>query len=179
MLLTFSPDKFGFSGVESGDLTSYLPLGTMIFTPLFGWLIDRKGKSATAMIFGATTLLIVHITFALTSFSPYVLIFLLGIAFSLVPAAMWPSMVKLVDESQIGTAYGLMYSIQNLGLWGFPIIAGAILDATNPGNPEVADYTATILMFAGVSLLGLVFALLLKFEDKKKDFGVELPLNKK
>ncbi len=175
----FFADKFGLTSLESGKLTSLLPLGTMFFTPLFGWLIDRKGKSATAMIFGATTLLAVHLVFALTYFPPQAPIILLGVAFSLVPAAMWPSMVKLVDENQIGTAYGLMYSIQNLGLWGFPIIAGAILDATNPGNPEVSDYTATILMFATVSLLGLIFALLLKFEDKKKGFGVELPLNKK
>lgn len=175
----FFADKFGLTSVESGKLTSLLPLGTMFFTPLFGWLIDRKGRSATAMIFGATTLLTVHLVFALTYFPPQAPIILLGIAFSLVPAAMWPSMVKLVDDSQIGTAYGLMYSIQNLGLWGFPIIAGSILDATNPGNPEISDYTATILMFAAVSLLGLVFALLLKYEDKKKSFGVELPLNKK
>ncbi|MBS2212371.1 MFS transporter [Carboxylicivirga mesophila] len=175
----FFADKFSLTSVESGKLTSLLPLGTMFFTPLFGWLIDRKGKSATAMIFGASTLLAVHLVFALTYFPPQAPIILLGIAFSLVPAAMWPSMVKLVDDSQIGTAYGLMYSIQNLGLWGFPIIAGSILDATNPGNPEVSDYTATILMFAAVSLLGLIFALLLKFEDKKKGFGVELPLNKK
>jgi len=175
----FFADKFSLSSIESGDLTSYLPLGTMIFTPLFGWLIDRKGKSSTAMIFGASTLLLVHLCFALTHFSPHILIILLGVAFSLVPAAMWPSMVKLVDESKIGTAYGLMYSIQNLGLWGFPLLAGAILDATNPGNPEVSDYTATILMFAAVSFIGLAFALLLKYEDKKKGFGVELPLNKK
>ncbi|MCU4156980.1 MFS transporter [Carboxylicivirga sp. A043] len=181
--LAFAPDffadKFGLTSVESGKLTSLLPLGTLFFTPFFGWLIDRKGRSATAMIFGATTLLAVHLIFALTYFPPQAPIIFLGIAFSLVPAAMWPSMVKLVDESQIGTAYGLMYSIQNLGLWGFPIIAGAILDTTNPGNPEVSDYTATILMFAAVSLLGLIFALLLKYEDKKKNFGVELPLNKK
>jgi len=181
--LAFAPDffadKFGLTSVESGKLTSLLPLGTLFFTPFFGWLIDRKGKSATAMIFGAITLVIVHLIFALTHFPPQAPIILLGIAFSLVPAAMWPTMVKLVDESKIGTAYGLMYSIQNLGLWGFPIIAGAILDATNPGNPETSDYTATILMFAGVSVLGLLFALMLKYEDKKKGFGVELPLNKK
>ncbi|TRX62255.1 MFS transporter [Carboxylicivirga sp. M1479] len=181
--LAFAPDffadKFDLTSLESGKLTSLLPLGTLFFTPFFGWLIDRKGKSATAMIFGASTLVIVHLTFALTYFPPQVPIILLGIAFSLVPAAMWPSMVKLVDESKIGTAYGLMYSIQNLGLWGFPILAGIILDKTNPGNPEVSDYTATILMFAAVSLLGLLFALLLKYEDKKRGFGVELPLNKK
>ena len=131
------------------------------------------------MIFGAITLLITHLLFALTYTPPIIPMILLGIAYSLVPAAMWPTMVKLVDESKIGTAYGLMYSIQNLGLLIFPFLAGAILDATNPGNPLVSDYTATILMFAVVSFIGLVFALLLKYEDKKKGFGVELPLNKK
>jgi MFS family permease len=110
---------------------------------------------------------------------PYVPMIILGIAFSLVPAAMWPSMVKLVDENKIGTAYGLMYSIQNLGLWAFPLIAGFTLDKTNPGNPAVSDYTWTILLFAALGIIGLAFALLLKREDKIRNFGVELPLNKK
>lgn len=181
--LAFAPDffadKFGFSAVESGQITSLLPIGTLIFTPFFGWLIDRKGKSATAMIFGAVALLIVHLTFGLTNMMPYIPMVILGIAFSLVPAAMWPSMVKLVDEKKIGTAYGLMYSIQNLGLWAFPLIAGLILDKTNPGNPLVSDYTWTILMFAGLGAIGLLFAILLKREDKRGNFGVELPMNKK
>ena len=77
------------------------------------------------------------------------------------------------------TAYGLMYSIQNLGLFAFPILAGKILDVTNPGNPEVLNYTPTLLMFAGLGLLGLFFAILLKVEDKRKGFGVDLPMNKK
>jgi len=175
----FFADKFGFTDVESGRITSLLPLGTLIFTPLFGFLIDRKGKSATAMIFGSLILLAVHLSFGLTDILPYVPMVLLGIAFSLVPASMWPSMVKLVDDKQIGTAYGLMYSIQNLGLWGFPLIAGILLDKTNPGNPEVADYTAPIMMFAALGLVGLLFALMLKREDKKRNFGVELPLNRK
>ncbi|MBK3515701.1 MFS transporter [Carboxylicivirga marina] len=175
----FFSDKFGLTSVESGNLTSYLPVGTLIFTPVFGALIDRKGKSASAMIFGAITLLVTHLLFALTNTPPIIPLILLGISFALVPAAMWPTMVKLVDENKIGTAYGLMYSIQNLGLFIFPLLAGTILDATNPGNPAVSDYTATILMFAAVSLIGLIFALLLKYEDKKKHFGVELPLNKK
>ncbi len=175
----FFADKFGFTDVQSGRITSLLPLGTLGFTPLFGFLIDRYGKSATAMIFGSILLLTVHLSFGITNILPYAPMVLLGIAFSLVPASMWPSMVKLVPDKQIGTAYGLMYSIQNLGLWGFPLIAGILLDKTNPGNPEVADYTAPIFMFAGLGLFGLIFALLLKYEDKKKHFGVELPLNKK
>ncbi len=175
----FFADKFALTDVQSGRITSILPLGTLIFTPIFGLLIDRKGRSATAMIFGSLILLIVHLLFSLTNIMPYVPMLMLGIAFSLVPAAMWPSMVKLVPEKQIGTAYGLMYSIQNLGLWGFPLIAGIILDKTNPGNPEVADYSATILMFSLLGLIGLFLALMLKREDKRGNFGIELPLNKK
>jgi len=181
--VAFAPDffyhKFGISTLESGKVTSLLPLGTMIFTPLFGFLVDRKGHSATAMIIGAATLLFVHLIFALTPLQPHFFLILLGISFSLVPAAMWPSMVKLVKEKEIGTAYGLMYSVQNLGLWGVPILAGMVLDRTNPGSPEVLNYSPTMLMFAGLSLVGLLFALILKREDSKKDFGVELPLNKK
>lgn len=181
--VAFAPDfffhKFGMTTVESGNVTSLLPLGTMVFTPLFGFLVDRKGKSATAMILGASTLLLVHLVFALTPFKPHAFLILLGIAFSLVPAAMWPSMVKLVREKEIGTAYGLMYSVQNLGLWGIPILAGIVLDKTNPGSPEVLNYTPTILMFAGLSLIGLLFALLLKWEDSRKGFRMEDPLNMK
>ncbi len=174
----FFADKFGLTAVESGNLTSWLPLGTMLFTPLFGFLIDRYGRSATAMIFGALTLVGVHLIFALTSISPIIPLLFLGIAFSLVPAAMWPSMVRLVKEKQIGTAYGLMYSIQNLGLWGFPLLAGIILDKTNPGNPAILNYTPVILMFAALGIAGLFFAFMLKREDKKGGFGIELPLNK-
>ena len=180
--VAYAPDffyhKFGISTLESGKITSLLPLGTMLFTPLFGFLVDRKGRSATAMIIGAATLLFVHLIFALTPLKPHFFLVLLGVAFSLVPAAMWPSMVKLVKEKEIGTAYGLMYSVQNLGLWGVPILAGMVLDRTNPGTPDVLNYTPTMLMFAGLSLVGLLFALILKRENSKHNFGVELPLNK-
>lgn len=181
--VAFAPDffmhKFGITALESGKITSLLPLGTMLFTPLFGFLVDRKGRSATAMIIGAACLLFVHLIFALTSLQPHFFMILLGVSFSLVPAAMWPSMVNLVKEKEIGTAYGLMYSVQNLGLFGVPILAGIVLDRTNPGSPEVLNYSPTILMFAGLSLLGLLFALILKWEDKRRKFGMELPLNKK
>jgi nitrate/nitrite transporter NarK len=181
--VAFAPDffyhKFGINTLESGKITSLLPLGTMLFTPLFGFLVDRKGRSATAMIIGAATLLFVHLIFGLTPLKPHFFLILLGVSFSLVPAAMWPSMVKLVKEKEIGTAYGLMYSVQNLGLWGVPILAGMVLDRTNPGSPEVLNYTPTMLMFAALSLMGLIFALILKRENSRKNFGVELPLNKK
>ena len=164
---------------QSGRIASLLPLGTMLFTPLFGFLIDRKGRAATAMIFGSLILISIHLLFALTYIAPYIPMILLGVSFSLVPAAMWPTTVKLVDEKQIGTAYGLMYSIQNLGLWGVPLLAGIILDKTNPGNPELLNYTPVILMFAGLGVLGFIFAVLLKTVDKSGNYGVEKAMNKK
>ena len=181
--LAFAPDffynKFNMTSIQSGEITSLLPLGTLFFTPLFGFLIDRYGRAASAMIFGSVLLLTIHSLFAFTNIQPHIPMILLGIAFSLVPAAMWPTMVKLVDDNQIGTAYGLMYSIQNIGLFAFPILAGFLLDATNSGDVEKLNYTPTMIMFAALGLLGVVFALLLKFTDMKKGFGVDLPLNKK
>jgi len=180
---SFAPDfflnKFGLTEGESGKIAAFLPLGTMVFTPVFGFLIDKYGRSASVMIFGSALLLIVHLLFASSYISPRILMIILGIAFSLVPAAMWPSMVKLVKEKQIGTAYGLLYSIQNLGLWGTPLIVGAILDATNAGNPDALNYTPTMFMFAGLSLIGLLCAITLKVQDKRIGYGVDLPLNKK
>lgn len=181
--MAFAPDffyhKFGFSDIQSGEITSLLPLGTLFFTPFFGFLIDKYGRAATAMVFGSALLFIIHLIFAFTMVSPHLPMILLGISFSLIPAAMWPTMVQLVDEKQIGTAYGIMYSIQNLGLFGIPILSGLILDAANPGNPETLNYTPTIMMFAALGLLGFIFALMLKFDDKRRCYGIDLPLNKK
>ena len=111
---------------------------------------------------------------------------LLGIAFSLVPAAMWPSVAKIVHEKRIGSAYGTMFAIQNLGLWAFPLLIGIVLDKTNPGvTPEAVsagtafyNYTYAILMLAMLGILGLIFAILLKREDRKSGYGLELPTNK-
>ena len=179
----FAPDlllhKFGMSEVESGRFTSLMPIATLIFTPIFGLFIDKRGRAATLMIFGSLALLLVHLSFAYTYIPPFIPMILLGIAFSLIPATMWPSMVKLVDDKIIGTAYGLMYSIQNLGLFLFPILAGIILDVSNPDNPETLDYTATMTMFVILSAFGLLFAIMLKNQDSKHGFGVELPLNQR
>ncbi len=131
----FSPDfllnKFGMSMSKSGEIASILYWVTMIATPLFGFIVDKYGKSATLMIFGSILLTLIHLSFAFTHFNPIVPLVLLGIAIALVPAAMWPSVAKIVDEKRIGTAYGAMFSIQNLGLFLFPILAGLILDTTN------------------------------------------------
>lgn len=172
-------NKFGLSVSLSGTLTSVIIWGTIIFTPLFGSFVDRKGKRASLMIMGSLLLIASHLTLGLTHVSPYVAMFVLGIAFSLVPAAMWPSVAMIVEEKKLGTAYGVMASIQNLGLWGFPILAGYLLDYTNQGvKPDSGqlDYTWTILMFAALGVIGLAFAFLLKNTDGKEvNYGLEKP----
>ena len=187
---SFSPDfflnKYGFSQAMSGKIASLLSVGTTIFTPLIGLFVDKKGRSASLMIFGSLLLVFIHFSFALTTISPVFLMVLLGIAFSLVPASMWPSVAKIVDEKRIGSAYGTMFAIQNLGLWAFPLLIGIVLDKTNPGiTPEtvssgtaVYDYTYAILMLAFLGVLGLVFAILLKREDRTSGYGLEKPTNK-
>ncbi|MFH1050583.1 MAG: MFS transporter [bacterium] len=175
-------NKFGVSLEMSGTLTSLIIWGTILFTPLFGWFVDRNGKRATVMVFGSILLIIAHLTLSITSLTPYVAMFILGIAFSLVPAAMWPSVALLVEEKRLGTAYGIMTSLQNLGLFLFPIIAGYVLDKTNKGVTQsmissgtaIYDYTYTILVFAALGILGLFFAYLLKRADKvSTGFGLE------
>jgi len=134
--LKFAPDllmnKFAMPRALAGDVTSYLMYGTILLTPLFGWITDNKGKSATLMYLGSALLIIAHLMFAKTYIEPRVPIVLLGIAFSLVPAAMWPAVTKIVRQSKLGTAYGFMFSVQNIGLWIFPIVIGLVIDASNP-----------------------------------------------
>ncbi len=177
----FLHNKFSVSVESSGLLSSLIIWGTIVFTPIFGGFVDKKGKRASLMLIGSALLFVCHLTLGLTYLTPYVPMFVLGIAFSLVPAAMWPSVAMIVDEKKLGTAYGVMGSIQNLGMWGFPILAGYILDTTNPGvkiiegvSSSPLDYTWTMLMFASLGILGFVFAILLKQADKK-GYGLELP----
>jgi MFS family permease len=179
----FLHNKFGVSLKMSGMLSSLIIWGTILFTPLFGWFVDRKGKRATLMFYGSGMLVAAHLILSLTHLTPYVSMFIIGIAFSLVPAAMWPAVARIVEEKRLGTAYGIMTSIQNLGLFAFPIIAGAITDTVNKGiTPDMLktgdaalDYTYTIVMFAGLGLLGFLFAYLLKREDLRAGERLELP----
>lgn len=183
----YAPDlltnKFGMDAELAGRITSILPFGTILFTPLFGTYTDNKGKSASLMVYGSILLIFVHLMFALTTITPYIPMFLLGVAFSLIPAAMWPSVAKIVPERRLGSAYGLMFSIQNLGLWAFPILIGRVLDISNPDvTPEALeagtatyDYTNPILMLTLLGLLGVLFAIMLKREDKVSGYGLEQP----
>jgi MFS family permease len=180
--LKYAPDfflnKYGVSPKTSGDITFWLPFGTVIFTPIFGWLVDKKGRAATLMILGSLILISVHLTFAFTKTNPYVLCALLGIAFSLVPAAMWPSVAKIVSENRLGTAYGMMFSLQNLGLFAIPILTGRILDVTNMNNPAGSplNYTYAMILFSGLGFVALFFAFMLKRDDKTSGYGLESPI---
>jgi len=185
--IKYAPDllqnKFGLSVPRSGLVTSIVYWATIVCTPLMGLFTDYKGRSASLMVLGSIMLIFVHLSLSLTTMTPYIPMAMLGIAFSLIPAAMWPSVAKIVKESRLGTAYGLMFSIQNLGLWAFPILIGVVLDRSNPGvTPElvaegqaVYNYTNPILMLAVLGLFGLLFAFLLRREDKTSGYGLEQP----
>jgi len=132
----YAPDllmnKYDLARQISGNISAILMYGTIALTPLFGWIADYKGRSASLMYLGSALLIVAHLLFAKTMITPYVPIFLLGVAFSLVPAAMWPAVTKIVGENKIGTAYGAMFSVQNIGLWALPILIGVVLDSSNP-----------------------------------------------
>lgn len=189
--LKYAPDmlvnRFAFTPQKAGMIAAILPMGTILFTPLFGLFTDYKGKSASIMILGSLLIIVAHLMFVYLPLNPYVPMFILGIGFSLVPAAMWPSVAKIVDNNKIGTAYGFMFSVQNLGLWLFAILIGLVLDVSNPGVTQELvkdglakyDYTKPILMLVFLGILGILFALLLRREDQKAGIGLEKPNVKK
>ncbi len=181
-------NKYGVDQSLAGLIPSLLPLGTLFLTPLFGSIYDKKGKGATIMIIGAVIIVFVHGIFSLPILNYWmvavVLVMLLGVALSLVPSAMWPSVPKIIPENQLGTAFSLIFWIQNWGLMGVPLLIGYVLDKT---NPEVAiakangteiplyDYTYPMLIFTALGILAVIVAFMLKAEDKKKGYGLQLP----
>jgi hypothetical protein len=142
-------------------ISSIIIFASMIFAPLAGSLIDRIGKRATLMVFGSLLLLPCHLLMGLTYIFPVYPMIALGIAFVLVPAAMWPSVPMVVRQERTGTAFGLMTAIQNIGLGLFPLLNGFLRDKTH-------SYTASSVMFASLGLVGLFFAILLKRADIKE-----------
>lgn len=141
-------------------ITSITIAASMIFAPFAGNLVDRIGKRASLMVVGSLLMIPAHLLLGITHWSPIPMMAVLGVSFVLVPAAMWPSVPLVVEESRVGTAFGLMTAIQNLGLGLFPYLNGKLRDVTG-------SYTATQIMFAGLGLVGLVFAFLLLRADKR------------
>jgi MFS family permease len=193
--LKYAPDlmvmKFGVPDRLAGAIPALLPFGTILLTPIFGSIYDNKGKGATIMIIGAGLLIFVHALFAIPFLNQWVeavlLIIVLGIGFSLVPSAMWPSVPKIIPERQLGTAYALIFWVQNIGLMGIPALIGWILEKycitghvlKNGVMTTIYNYTLPMIVFMSFGVLALVFALLLKAEDRKKGYGLELPNIKK
>jgi MFS family permease len=165
----FLQTKFGFSAVKGGFYTSLVVIGSMLFTPLFGFLVDRFGKRATMMIIGSILLVPAHALLGFTSLNPVVAMVMLGFSFSLVPAALWPTIPLIIEEKRLGTAFGLMTLLQNIGMTAVPWLAGKITDISG------GDYTNTMIMFAFLGFVGLVFSLMLKISEKKEALGIELP----
>ena len=152
-------DNFLHMFSTAPGITSIVIFASMIFAPFAGNLVDRIGKRATLMVVGSLVLIPAHLIMGITHWNPVPSMVVLGAAFVLVPAAMWPSVPLVVEEKRVGTAFGLMTAIQNLGLGLFPLLNGKLRDATG-------TYTATQGMFAALGMAGLVFAFLLLRADK-------------
>jgi MFS family permease len=134
----------------------------MIATPLFGLMVDKIGKRSLFMMFGSLLLIPVYLIMAYTHVSLYVPMAMMGIAFSLIPAIMWPSVAYIVDQSKLGTAYGLMTMIQNIGLMGFNLVIGWANDYSGAGAANPGGYTLGMLIFSVLGFAGLLFAFLLR-----------------
>lgn len=173
--------KYGIDENVAGFFAGLPALGALILTPVFGGMVDKRGKAASIMMFGAAMLIFVHFIYALpfitSSFIAIAMMIILGIAFSLVPSAMWPSVAKIFPAHQLGTAYALIFFIQNIGLWGVPTLIGFVLDnycitGKTESGTNLYDYTMPMCIFTGFAVLSLVVAFALKIADKK--FGYKL-----
>jgi MFS family permease len=173
---------------------SYFPIGAMVLTPFIGYFLDVKGKGASMMLYGAILLTISHLIFAFVPAEIFnvpiaiMTIVILGTAFSLVPASMWPSLPKIVEERYLGSAYGSIFWIQNIGLLAVPILIGWSLSASNPGVSEQItagvvgakyNYTVPELIFASFGVLAIILSLVLRAVDRKHGYGLEIPNKKK
>ena len=190
----------GYMRQSAETVFAVFPLLAVGITPILGNYVDHKGKAASMLVLGSLLLIACHLTFAFILpmlkgnavggiIVAYTTILVLGASFSLVPASLWPSVPKLVDAKIIGSAYALIFWIQNIGLWLFPLLIGKVLDNTNPElveglkngsiTPEQAavsyDYTAPLVMLACLGVAALILGFILKVVDKKKGLGLEEP----
>lgn len=172
--------KYHVSPDLAGTIPALLPFGTILLTPVFGNLYDRIGKGATLMIIGSIMLAFVHVLFALPLLNEWwfavIVMIILGIAFSLVPSAMWPSVPKIIPMKQLGSAYAIIFYIQNIGLSMVPLLIGWVIGTYSTiETPEglTYDYTLPMSIFAVFGILAIIVAYMLKAEDRKKQYGLE------
>ena len=155
-------------------LFSCFPILAMLLTPLLGAMLDFRGKGATMLMVGAVIMIVCHLSFAFllpafpSKWLALLLVVTLGVSFSLVPAALWPSVPKIIDAKILGSAYCLIFWIQNVGLCLVPLLIGLVLDATG-------GYTAPMIIFSTFGILAFIFSFYLKIEDRRKGYGLELP----
>lgn len=174
--------KYNVPEATAGLIPAMLPFGTIFLTPLFGSIYDKYGKGATLMLIGSTLLTLVHITFALPLNSwvlAIAVMIVLGIAFGLVPSAMWPSVPKIIPMKLLGTAYALIFYIQNIGLALVPVWIGKVNQANTMADGKTIDYTQSMTIFACFGAIAIVISLLLIMEDKRKGYGLQKPNIKK
>lgn len=174
--------KYNVDPELAGLIPAMLPFGTILLTPVFGSLYDRMGKGATLMIIGSLMLTLVHVLFALPIMNVWWfaigIMIILGVAFSLVPSAMWPAVPKIIPMKQLGSAYAIIFYIQNIGLSMVPVLIGSVIQ--NYATIETADgvtydYTIPMAIFAGFGVVAVCVALLLKRIDKTNGYGLEEP----
>lgn len=167
--------KYNVSPDVAGTIPGLLPFGTILLTPLFGSLYDKKGKGATLMLTGSVLLTIVHLLFAMPILGVWwfavIVMLLLGVAFSLVPSAMWPSVPKIIPMKQLGSAYAIIFYIQNIGLSMVPVLIGSVIEDNTVNG--VTDYTIPMAIFALFGFVAVVISFLLKQADKKYHYGLE------
>ena len=180
-------NKYQVDPALAGTLPAILPFGNLLMTPIFGGIYDRYGKGATIMVIGSVLLIVVHVLFAMPILNYWwfaaIIMVVLGIAFSLVPSAMWPSVPKIIPLRLLGSAYALIFWVQNIGLGGVPLLIGYILSeycitgtVVRDGNAVAQyDYTLPMLIFAFFGVIALFLAIWLKIEDRKKGYGLEKP----
>ncbi len=173
----FLEETLSITNTEAAGLFKWFPILAMVLTPFLGAFIDYKGKGASMMLLGAVIMIACHCVFAFvlpaypSKTLALVTILILGVSFSLVPASMWPSVPKIIDEKVLGSAYCLIFWVQNVGLCLVPLLIGKLRVATN-------GYLVPMIVFASFGVLAFLLSLALKVEDKKKNYGLELP-NKK
>ena len=182
--------NLGLDATTAADIFRWFPIGAACITPLLGWFLDKKGKGATMLILGSLLMIVCHLTFAVvlpafpSTIIAFAAIILLGISFSLVPASLWPSIPKIMDKRFLGSAYSLIFWVQNFGLSLTPMLIGWALEKSNPGVAEqiaagvegvAYNYTIPMLIFASLGGLALLFSLWLKGMDKRNGYGLELP----
>mgnify|MGYP004449785585 CR=1 FL=1 len=167
--------KYGVADNVAGLIPAMLPFGTIILTPLFGGVYDKYGKGASLMLLGSILLTVVHTVFALPINSwmlAIVVMVVLGIAFGLVPSAMWPSVPKIIPMKLLGTAYALIFYIQNIGLAMVPMWIGSVNEKNTSADGRI-DYTESMTIFATFGVVAIIISILLIIEDKKKGYGLQ------